>query len=627
MNPVLGAGPLAAFRARWDGASLLDLAAAHGGQILISWPVGVGKSHALDRMVEAAVAADRYDLVLALLPTRRVLEERAWIRRPPPGVAVVNLRPRPRDRCGPLDAAWRHFERAGLAALGRADLCGRCPHRPGCFWPDQYGAGLRGARVVFATHAHLGRAPDFAAQVAARAGASRTLVLLDEAGFAAADCRRRVGRGDLDRFAAALEAAGPATPTAAAWIELVRLLRLAPTADLRGPGWWAPRYNPDWALAVQRAGWAAHGGRFRFLAGDLERFGRSSVESRERHPDGSLGYAAPPALPGDFAIFSGTTSPEFLRFRLGRDLADPFADHRFGHPETRWYNIASRLGMQAHFPRNADQVVDFFAGLVSRRLGEGRRPLLVAKKRFVAACARLLGRALAAQHPDPVRIATGDWDDAGLGDADVVPIIHYGLIGTNLFEEFDCAFCLTGFYVTPAIVDAVLQDVVGADGRVPIVVRTEGSPRRRVARVARDRDRHLDIARLAPLALDQQELAVVLQAVGRVRPYTRPREVVTFQCAANPRRPYDREFAGLAEARAFFDLPTRRQRERATTGRRVAECRRGGLTQAATAARLGLGIATVKRHWNPPAADRPPVAPPAEPSPPEAPPGGIAGPS
>ena len=39
--------------------------------------------------------------------------------------------------------------------------------------------------------------------------------------------------------------------------------------------------------------------------------------------------------------------------------------------------------MRAHFPGNADQILDFFASLVSRRLSEGRRPLLIAKKRFV----------------------------------------------------------------------------------------------------------------------------------------------------------------------------------------------------------------------------------------------------
>ena len=58
-----------------------------------------------------------------------------------------------------------------MAALGRVELCGRCPRRPGCYWPRQFGKGLEGAQVIFGTDAHLGRSPDFAAQLAGWAGA------------------------------------------------------------------------------------------------------------------------------------------------------------------------------------------------------------------------------------------------------------------------------------------------------------------------------------------------------------------------------------------------------------------------------------------------------------------------
>ncbi len=600
MTLVLGEQQLAAFRAFWDGSRLLDLVADSGGQVFFGWPIGVGQSFAIDRMIAEAISGDRYDLAVALFPTRRVLEEREWVRNPPAGVTVVNLRPRPRERCGNLDAQWRHFEAAGMATLGRAELCGRCPRRPGCFWPGQYGLGLRGARVIYATHAHLGRVPDFAAQLAGWAGANRVLTLLDEIGFAATSFRRRVTRRDLQLFSDVLDSMqrDAGAPPYRDWGYLTRLLLRAPTADLRSAEWRMPPSWPGWALAVQASGWATHGERFRFLASDLQNFGRSPLESRERHTNGDLSFAVPPAIGADFAIFSGTALPEVLRFRLGQELASPFAGYRFDHPETRWYNIASRIGMRAHFPRNADQVLDFFAGLVSLRLLEGRRPLLVAKKRFVGLCDRLLVQTLAEVHPTPVRIATGDWDVVDLAAPDVVPLVHYGLIGTNLFEHFDCAFALTGFYVNAEIVDAILQDVLGSDGQIPIVVRTEGSPRRRRARVADPRHRNYDVDHLAQFALDQQELDVVLQAIGRVRPYTRSREVVTFQCARNPQRPYDREFGSLEEARQFFGIPSRRERDRDRNRLRVQEARRAGLTQAEAAVSLGLGIMTVKRHWN-----------------------------
>ena len=557
MTVVLGEQDLAAFREHWNGARLLDLIADCGGRVLIAWPIGVGKGLAIDRIIAAAIGGARHDLVICLAPTRAVLVEREWVRNPPSCIKVVNLRPRPRTRCGDLDGLWRRYEMAGLAALGRRELCGNCPWRPGCHWPDQYGAALRGARVIYATHAHLGRAPGFEAQLAAWTGADRVLTLLDEVTFAATTFRRRITRPELGLFAAALDRipTEDETDSTREWRYLTHLLLRTSTADLRSPDWRFPFFSLEWALEIQAQGWYSFGERFRFLGHTLQQFGHSLLESRERHPNGDLSYAAPPVLRGDFAIFSGTALPEFLRFRLGRDLACPFVGYRFGHPGTRWFNIASRLGMRTHFPGNADQVLDFFAGLVSRRLSEGRRPLLIAKKRFVGLCAAGLRRRLGEYHPSPVEIVTGDWDTIDLMRPDVIPLINFGLIGTNLFEYFDCAYCLSGFYVNPEIVDTILQDVLASDGHLPIAITTEGSPRRRRARVADPRRRIFDVDRLAQPALDQQEMDVVLQAVGRVRPYTRPREIMLFQCAGHPQLDYDREFASIAEARDSSNSP------------------------------------------------------------------------
>ena len=252
-----------------------------------------------------------------------------------------------------------------------------------------------------------------------------------------------------------------------------------------------PTFPIDWAVEVQARGWQTLGRRFRFLGFEIANFARSPLDSRERHANGDLSYATPPAVRGDFALFSGTAVPEFVRFRLGRNLACPFAGYRFGHPGTCWYNIASRLGMRTHFLSNATQILDFFADLIGRRLTEGRRPLLIAKKRFVPLCAAELRRRLGEYHPSPVEIVTGDWDTIDLMRPDVIPLINFGTIGTNLFEHFDGAYCLTGFYVNAEIVDTILQDVLASDGHLPITIRTEGSPRRRHARVADPRQRHL----------------------------------------------------------------------------------------------------------------------------------------
>jgi DNA-binding NarL/FixJ family response regulator len=91
---------------------------------------------------------------------------------------------------------------------------------------------------------------------------------------------------------------------------------------------------------------------------------------------------------------------------------------------------------------------------------------------------------------------------------------------------------------------------------------------------------------------------VVIQAVGRVRPYTRPREVVTFQCASHPQLAYTAEFSSLAQAREYFELPTRKGAAKAARVNQVQEARQAGLTQHEAAAQTGHSLSTVKRHWN-----------------------------
>jgi hypothetical protein len=199
-NRIISPLELPAFRAHWNGRRVLGLLAQNQGKLLINWEVGVGKSHTLDDAVEAAVASGRYDLVVALLPTRQVLAERRWIKKRPRDVKVIHLIPRPTARCGDLNKEWQVLERNGMAALGRVRLCISCPKWAGCLWPGQYGKRMRGAQVIFGTQAHLERDPLFLSQLRIWTGASRVLLLLDEANFIAKSYRTKISREDLERF-------------------------------------------------------------------------------------------------------------------------------------------------------------------------------------------------------------------------------------------------------------------------------------------------------------------------------------------------------------------------------------------------------------------------------------------
>jgi hypothetical protein len=591
---------LSAFRNHWEGARMLDLLQQHNGRLRVNWAVGVGKSCNIDRTLEEAVSSARYDLVIALFPTRRIIEEREWVANPPADVRLVNLKPRPASRCGTvINHQWRVFEKNGLGGLGRIELCGHCLSRRDCAWPDQFGESLKGTQVVFGTQTHLERSPYFLDQIAQWSGAEKVLVILDELNCLMKPFQRRIEREKLQIFIDVLNKLKPKKwqKSHEKWRYLCRLLLGAPTEDLRTNEWHMPWINHEWSLAVQSCGYSIHGDAFYFLAFDLINFSRSPLESRERAGNGDILFAAVPSIKMDFIIYSGTAHQAFSEYRLGNEFSSPFQSYSFNHPETRWYNIASRLGVKKYFKSNSPQIIDFFAGLVANRIKEGKRPLLISKKCFSAFCARQMEAKLRELGLEVI-VAISGWRAERLNDIRVVPLINYGMIGTNLFQEFDCAYCLTGFYVTEAAVNSILQDLLGSDMNIPLKISIGGSPCRRRAGVLNNKDRIYDVHTLAHHALNHLEMDTVLQAVGRVRPYTKPREIITFQCADHPGVEYTQEFTSIGGARSYFDIPDRRSAKTALLSGKIQEARKNGLKQHQVGSLLGVSVRTIKRYWN-----------------------------
>lgn len=599
MVTISGESELEVFRKTWTGETILDLLPRHNGLLRVDWAIGVGKSCCLDQTIEAAIQSKQYDLVVALLPTRQLINERKWILEPSTNVRIVNLEPRPKERCGPLNQLWNVFEKNGLGGLGRMKLCGKCRHRNECPWPGQFGKALKGVQVIFGTQAHLEYSPTFITQLIQWSQADRVLVLLDEVNFILKSFNRRIRQKDLQRFIEVLRTSksGKWKSLNTKWVYFCGLLLKAPTEDLRSNEWQVPRIPREWSIAIQKSGYELFGDKFRFLVFDLLHFSRSPLESRERGGNGDLLFSVPPLIRGDFIIFSGTAQQEFSRFRLGQDFGSPFESYRFEHPGTAWFNIASRLGMKRYFLKNCKQILDFFAELTARRIREGKRVLLVAKKCFAPFCAREIEKRLHGLGFSGIRIISKGWESADLTDPGTIPIISYGLIGTNIFQDFDCAYCLTGYYVTEESVNAILQDVLASDMNIPLRVYMEGRPLRRKAGVLHPHHKIYDIHRLAQLALDHLEMDVVLQGVGRVRPYTKPREVITFQCAGHPQLVYEKEFQSVGEARNFFGIPSLRDQKKNERRAKVLLGKDSGLSQKEVANALGCSVRTVKRYW------------------------------
>lgn len=181
MEIISGDSALADFRCRWTGEEVVNLLSSNNGRLRIDWSVGVGKSHNIDQVIKHVTASGKYDLVIALFPTRQLIDEQEYIHNPPKNLKIVNLVPRPNELCGEhLNKQWGKYEQSNLGALGRHNLCGSCKYHNSCTWLIQYGKGLKRAKVVFGTQIHLERSPFFISRIKQNAGAKKVLVLLDE---------------------------------------------------------------------------------------------------------------------------------------------------------------------------------------------------------------------------------------------------------------------------------------------------------------------------------------------------------------------------------------------------------------------------------------------------------------
>lgn len=350
-------------------------------------------------------------------------------------------------------------------------------------------------------------------------------------------------------------------------------------------------------LAIQRKGLEIFGDKFRSIGYDLQAFCRSPLVSREKSLEGDINFSSPLNINSDLIVYSGTVDPEYAAYRLGNEIATPFKDYIFTHPETTWFNIASRIGMKIYCKAHMTQILDFFASLIITRREQGKTCLLVSKLDYKNHCAEQLSIRFRARGYNNLKIITENHENEDLFNINIIPMIHYGVIGVNHFQHYDAAYCLNGYYVNDRIINSILQDSYASGFHIPLAMGTSGEPLRRWARAADLSQQYFKVNWLSNSVLSQEEVGVVHQTVGRVRPHTYPREIITFQCAANPQMPYTQEFTTLQGARDFFGIQSQRSLQKAETIEDVQNAKALGLTQQQAADHLGLGLRTIQRYW------------------------------
>ena len=89
------------------------------------------------------------------------------------------------------------------------------------------------------------------------------------------------------------------------------------------------------------------------------------------------------------------------------------------------------------------------------------------------------------------------------------------------------------------------------------------------------------------------ERRVVLQAIGRVRPFTTPAEIILFQCDdLSTELGEIEEFSSLAAARRAIGVPTLAQLKRAALGEMIRTRQQGGDSLRTVAVDFGISPST-----------------------------------
>jgi hypothetical protein len=562
--------------------------------VLIPLAPGVGKSCAAQRLAQYALAHN-HDLVIYIAPTRAIIAEIEIMQNLPPE-AVVVLERRPSQLCGDANRAWEDLERRGCAALAKDTLCSQCPHLDdnggSCTWPDQLDRIGPSTRLVIMTEQYLLLNPSLIPQLQEQVESQRTLVILDEARFLSSAIIQQFTRTELEGFRDALKKAAAGKAGVDAWLEGIHFL-LDREVELKNVRrFWRSRLRRN-VLATQQAGQQIFGSRFRYLAPELELLNSPVTTGQWR--DGSTFeiVVRVDTNKSDVVVLAPYLDPEIVEERLARPVVSLFSDVVFRHSKSRILNVADPIGTattlscREHFTR----VVDFVLALTMRNAAQGRKTVLVTRKKFLDRVRDRIEEVSAAlDRPLQCVLACSD-RSLDYCKPEEIALINYGIVGVNSLQSFDALYCIGGYYARSDHLNAVYQQSLPPSTRMPIGLRMEGRRRRVYAADGDFTTRHH--ARRAQATHHLIERQVVLQAIGRVRPFTSPAEIVLFQCDdfLQELGPIE-EFASLGVARRALHVPTLARMRRAAFGEHIRALCRGGKSLRAVAAELGISVST-----------------------------------
>lgn len=567
-------------------------------RVLLRLPVGVGKTFAADSLLAAEETYQNYDLVIYIAPTHAILQERPIIRGAKSPVPWYLLSPRPRNACGDLDEEWKKYESTGCIRYAKEDVCKWCPRtwsdateEERCHWPTRYDDGLAGTKLIFATEANFSTNRSLVSFLCGLANSNHPLVILDEAKMLDCSFQESFSKVELRQFLGAVNKANHKIESEVAepWIAAMEALLDVNESTLRSTTWDFSNKLNWFAMKLQSAGILEFGKTFRYLGYLLPQLQHSRPEERWFDEQKKIRFVSRPYMDCDTLILSAHLDSRYAGERLGlaEPIHSPFEDYVFKHSRTRSINIANRVGAQCHIKRaNNQYALDFFATLIRRNMMEGKSTILIAKKSLRSYFAKFLTERLASWNLEVSIVPPDHISSDAILRPDIIPMLHYGVLGINKFEGYDCCYCLGSYYVPSEVLSEQLQDTMPERVRADIDIEVVGHQRRV--------PESTDPRRMT--YLKKLEVDPVIQAIGRVRPFTKPREIITFQLHdLSHEIPGVVEVATVEAARQLLQLPRARDIDELPIREKAQELRQEGLSLREIAVRLGVSHEKVRK--------------------------------
>ena len=600
MSKINDTPTLKEFRNQWNADVALEQINKFK-KVLVNVPPGYGKTYSIKELIKEAITKGGFDLIQVYVPTHRVRKELRLKDLPSSQFKIAILKPRPQKKCGSLNEEWRRSERKGLGLWGKETICQRCKRINSCFWPKQYGEQLRGADIVIGAQSHLERDPIFIQRVNHWVGAKKCLTIFDEANFVMALQERSITRANIRMLTKVLPYLGPNSHRK----HVDRINRVCKTllrakADSPLPD--LPRIKDlpiKLVKEIMAEGIERFEDEFVNILYDLQYLTGSVKRSRYVLPSGKIRFTVRPKLSKHVIIFSATCDKELLENRLKTKFKSSFNRRYKNHHKTTIYNLANMIGCKKYFIKNMPQILDFYVGLIAKRIKQGKKIVLVSKKCFASTCAKEINER---------------FNELGIGHLkakviykktkfplkdNVLPIITYGIVGVNKFKKYDCIYCLNSYYASDKVLMKFIEEELPKIKRTKFIIVPDRSfSHNRQALPLYPSESNKKLSRFAQKILEELEIAVVFQALSRVRFHTKPREVIMFQCSSAPLMEITEEFKILEEARKHFGVEKRQQRKIHQRLRKIKLYRSQGLNQREVAKMLGCSLRTVQQYWN-----------------------------